>query len=129
MTMFAAIHVHQDYDNIEGIECLKVFSVETECNNFIQKMKLIEKNEILSIQKYIEEFVDKIVLPTENNEWEKTVEKYYGKHAFYTHNNKLNFKKRLIESINLGYISKLDNYNPPKKTVNNSNNIFKLEIK
>jgi hypothetical protein len=61
--MWAIIRVNMDYDYCMGIDCLKVFSTDEECQQFIDKRREDELTRWKEREAHIDRFIETIVVP------------------------------------------------------------------
>jgi hypothetical protein len=124
---YAVIRVDQDYDYVEGAECLAAFDTEYEASALITKIKAEQTAATRRRLDYVEQFVDKIVLPEppEYNGWLEFLKIYFGEAGRYVYPKDfhMSLKRYLME-----YSPTIEGYDPPKREPV-WHNLFVVEIK
>jgi hypothetical protein len=125
MGCFALIKVHQDYDYVEGAECISSFSSEKDAQDFLSKLKAEQDLSWKNRHDYIREFVEQLKVPQMNyEEWKSFLEKLgIGRYIF-----PVDFKPELIRCLLTSNHKYPDpSYNPPVG-LRGADNIFVVEI-
>jgi hypothetical protein len=127
MKCFAVIRVDQDYDYVEGAECIAAFPTEQEANDLVQKMKDERDASWKQKMEYVEEFVDNINPPeTDYQGWVEYLKQYPFGGRYVMPQNFKNHLKGYLRTHH--YLVELDGYDPPS-IILEWNNLFVVEIK
>jgi hypothetical protein len=115
--MFAVILIDQDYDYIEGLECVKCFNTEQEANDFIVSENQKHQDSHTELCKYIDKFIDENVdIPDllEYSQWNVYRNKFELRDAAFVYPGNLKevLKGRLKWGHDVPAVIK-DKFNPP----------------
>ena len=125
--MFAVIQVFQDFDYVEGAECIDIFSTQQEASDLIREIKSEKISAWKQRTDYIDQFVASLDLPqTDYEGWLKYLNKFFPPDARYILPQ--DFKKELTFYLREHHLVKLEGYDPPPVIFDN-NNLFVVEIK
>lgn len=125
MGCFALIKVHQDYDYVEGAECISSFSSEKEAQDFLSKLKSDQDLSWKNRRDYISNFVDQLTVPEMNyQEWNDFLQKLNLWRYILPKDFKEELKRHLLTS---SYKYPDASYDPPV-ALRGADNIFVVEI-
>lgn len=125
MKCFAVIRVDQDYDYVEGAECIGSFPTEQEANDLINKMKSDTVTSWTNRVRYIDAFVESLSIPdTDYHGWLEFLKKFhpFGERYVFPKDFKGELKRYLASRH-----AKLEGYDPPK-AISGTTNLFAVEI-
>jgi hypothetical protein len=130
MSRFAVIRVDQDYDYVEGAECLDVFDTKEEAERTLVQVKHLIETFSSRRLAYNEGFVaglpePNLPQPPHTKQWEEYKSQF--KYIPYGATPK-DFKQLMLSALNGGYGKELDGYDPPP-SIHGWNNLFVVEIK
>lgn len=125
---FIVVRVEAYYDSVENVVFVDQFDDELSANAYIENQKKLESSEGLARIKYIEEWVDSLIVPENLNytEWVDYLKPYFGEHKFVAPQD---FKKELKHELFFNsYSFQAENYNPPKITIQDTYYLFIVNI-
>lgn len=124
MECYAVVKVCNNYDEVDNVECVKVFPIEQEANDFIQESREKAKESYLERYRYIENFVENLNPPEMDYfEWVQYLEKYLNKNCRYVQPTE--FKQVLKRHLHSGYFTP-EGFDPPKNYT--MDNLFVVKI-
>lgn len=124
--LWIVLDIRQTYGDgyIEGVEHLASFATEQEANDYVLFLKERKRASWAVRLKYIEEFVDSIVIPeTDYNGWKEFLKSYGIEHLNLRPDNFREGMKRYLND----YSPELNGFNPPK-SIRDYDNLFVLKI-
>lgn len=124
MGCFALIKVHQDYDYVEGAECISSFSSEKDAQDFLSKLKAEQQLSSKNRDDYIRKFVERLEVPQMNyEEWKVLLERL----GLWRYIMPVDFKPELTwHLLTSNYKYPDPSYDPPVAL--SADNIFVVEI-
>lgn len=75
--MFAVVQVFQDYDYVEGVECVKVFRSEQECYDYIQDISRKSQEAFAKRNEYTLQYIAEKCQPFKYERWEKFKSRFH----------------------------------------------------
>lgn len=113
--MFLALKVEAYYDGPEDVEHLGSFDTDAEARAFIQDIKDRQDASFLKRMKYIEDYVDKMEVPTDYTEYNQFVRDLGTWGSMHINSNSL--KEQLKSALRSGHKANLEGfgeYTPPE---------------
>jgi hypothetical protein len=137
MAKFAVVKVDQDYDYVEGAECVVSFDTYAEADDYVRDFRQKQYELIQKRVDYIQTYVEAIKVPdlgTINyQEWEQFLMPYFGRVSPYI--TAETFKHQLTLHLfsyptwgTTEHGKKMKDYNPPPQ-IKVVQNLFVVEIK